>query len=380
MSTPLNHVSTRSTSGIPSQNSYRSVSNNVFQRIGNFFGILGASRNPPSENPNDIVPLVPFRLLDLRPEEMVISIVNYLGQQDLRVLDCVHRVFRSNFLNIACTRQARHRDFIPAALPPGVNYTQLLLHRFPNAIGPDCIRENIGEVGEVPPIPLNFIIRARAQRGFKLVFFPKEITIKVDGNSPLMLSETGKLIENPENSQLEPTGDMRELIVPTTPNNLILIAQKILKKNLPSQFAGMSEYAWQNVLDQHGDTRVVLSRWTCQKEDVIGLGQNYSTQVTQAQAQGLEIVSFPDRLVFHLLLYINSGKFPQSTNWERTSTPTVDNNGRSWQSAIRWPASGLSEASGPLFRLYLNGLGYDVYDGVGVAVGVPSGSSQDIGT
>jgi len=261
-------------------------------------------------------------------------------------------------------------------MPPGVNYTQLILHRFPNEIGPDVIRENLGEVGEVPPIPMNFI--KRAQRGFKLVFHPKEIKIKVDVNSPLMLSETGKLIENPENIQLESEGEMRELIIPNTPNNLILIAQKILKKNLPSQFAGIHKDSWQNALDQHGDTPIERSHWTYQKEDVIGFGLSYSAQVDEARDQGLEVVSLPDRLVFYLLSYINSGKFPQISNWARTSTPTLSDDGSSLQTCIGWPASGFSEYSGPVFRLNLNTFYYDyACGGVGVVVGLPSRSSQD---
>jgi hypothetical protein len=313
------------------------------------------------------------------PDELTCNTLSFLGDQDLRVADTVSHLFRPS-IEAVCQDRCQNKRFIPESLPPGVNYKQFLLNQFPNAIGGDFFQEYFGEVDTVP-VPRNFIEMA-PRPGLKLVFIPEYITIAVDANSPLILDERtavdgkkARLIEDPERA---PLGLSRKIKVPVTPNNYVMLTRSCLKKNLPSQFGGISEYSWPNVLDQNGDVGVGPSHWSYQKEDVIGLGKPYRSQpdgekgqVEMANDEGLEIVPLGDRIIFHLSSYIKSGKIPQSAHYERTSTVVHSDNGTPWQSSI-W-----CSASGPVFRLSLYSI-YDFYR-VGAAARVPAGSSQAIG-
>jgi hypothetical protein len=319
------------------------------------------------------------------PDVLLGHALGFLENQDLRVVDSVSHLFRQEVAGI-CEERCRSGTFIPESLPPRVTCKQFMLNQFPNAIGVDFFREYFGEVDIVPPVPRRFIEMA-PRPGFKLALCPEYITITVDANSPLMLDERtatadgirkARLIEDPENA---PEGRVREIRVPVTPNNYIMLTQTCLKKNLPSQFGGIHEFVLPNVLDQNGDVGVGPSHWSYQKEAVIGLGHPYRSQadgekgqVDIAEDEGLEIVPLGDRILFHLATYIQSGKIPQSDYVERTSTVVRSNDGRPWQSAFWWMASG------PVFRLSLDD-DYFFYDDfkVGAAARVPAGSSQAIG-
>lgn len=373
-------------------NSDASQRSSMCRRVTNFPGNLvrwlfsrpplpnSSTENLPLQNPHLIAPSG-FAFFNTFPDELTEHTLSFLGKQDLRVVDSVSRVFRP-LINADCLERCNNERFIPESLPPGMNHKQFLLNQFPNAIGVDFFEEYFGEVDTVPPIPRNFIEIA-PRPGLKLVFIPEYITITVDANSPLMLDETtavdgkkARLIEDPERA---PLGRSRKIKVPVTPNNYVTLTRTCLKKNLPSQFGGISGYSWLNVLDQNGDIGVGPSHWSYQKEDVIGLGQPYHSQqdgekgqVEMANDEGLEIVPLGDRIVFHLSSYIKSGKIPQSAYFERTSTVVLSNNGQPWQSSIWWPASG------PVFRLCLILSHCDLYS-VGAAARVPAGSSQAIG-
>jgi hypothetical protein len=307
--------------------------------------------------------------------------LGFLENQDLRVVDSVSHLFRQEVAGI-CEERCRNGTFIPKSLPPRVTCKQFLLHQFPNAIGVDFFREYFGEVDTVPPVPRRFIEMA-PRPGFKLVLIPEYITITVDANSPLMLDEStavdgkkARLIED-----LAPQGQAREIRVPVTPNNYIMLTQKCLKKNLPSQFGGIHEYSWPNVFDQNGDIGVGPSHWSYQKEALIRHGSPYRSQpdgkkgqVEMAGEEGLEIVPLGDRILFYLATYTQSGKIPPSDYVERTSTVVRGDDGDLWQSCIWWMASG------PVFHLRLSSR-YDcgLYYVVGAAAQVPAGNSQAIG-
>lgn len=395
MATTLSPLGLNSHSVSPPLNSDASQRSSICRRVTNFPGNLArwffssnsSTENLPLQNPCLMAPpgFAPFRSF---PAEPTIHILGFLEKQDLRVVDSVSQVFRL-LINADCPERCNNERFIPESLPFGVNHKQFLLNQFPNAIGGDFFEEYFGEIDTVPSIPRNFIEIA-PRPGLKLVFIPEYITITVDENSPLMLDETtavngkkARLIEDPERA---PQEQERKIKVPVTPNNFILLAQKYLKKNRwPSQFGGISEYIWPNVLDQNGDVGVGPSHWSYQKEDVIGLSKPYRSQpdgakgqVEMANDEGLEIVPLGDRIVFHLSSYIKSGKIPQSAHFERTSTVVLSDNGHPWQSTIWWPASG------PVFRLGLNDCHdycsrYFVICNVGAATQVLAGSSQAIG-
>jgi hypothetical protein len=328
-----------------------------------------------------IVPFVPsvFAPFDFLPAEITVHVLSFLGEQELRVVDAVSHLFRPS-VDTACRMRCQNKGFVPEHLPPEVNYKQFLFNRFPNAIGVDFYQEHLGDV-DIVPVPIHFIEMA-PRPGFKLVFIPEYITIDVDENSPLMLDETtainGKKARLIEAADRAPRGQTGKIQVPVTPNNIILLFQNCLKKNLLPQFAGITGSSWPNVLDQHGDIGVGPSHWSYQKEAVIGLGKTYHSrpdgvkgQVEVARDEGLEIVPLGDRILFHLSSCIKSGKFPQKTYIERTSTAFQDNGGNSRQSVIWW------WAIGPVFRLDL----YSTSDfsDVGAAVRFPVGNSQAIG-
>jgi len=317
--------------------------------------------------------------------ELTGHVLSFLEPQDLRIVDSVSQLFRWAVAGI-CEERCRNEWFIPESLPPKVTLKQLILNQFPNAIRVDFFREYFGEVDMVPPIPRRFIEMA-PRPGFKLVLIPEYITMSVGPNSPLMLDETiavggkkARLIEDPERA---PQGEAREIRVPVTPNNYIMLAQTCLKKNLPSQFGGRSKYSCRNVLDQNGDVGVGPSHWSYQKKDVIGFGKPYHSQpdgekgqVEIAKDEGLEIVPLGDRIVFRLSSHIKSGKIPRSGHFERTSTVVHD--GRLHQASIFWGVDGVfGGVDGPVFRPSFGAI-CDC-DEVGVAAQVPAGSSQAIG-
>ena len=308
-------------------------------------------------------------------EDMTVHILSFLENKDLRVQDSVSHYFRP-LINPACRKCCQNERFLPESLPPGVNYKQFFFHKFPNAIRSDFFEEYFGKVDTVPLVPINFIKMA-PRPGFKLVFIPEYITITVDANSPLMLDETtavngkkARLIEGPKRA---PLGLSREIKVPVTPNNIVLLAQKYLKKNLPSRFSGMYNKSPDTVLDQNGDIGVGSSHWSYQQEDVIGFGRPYRSQPygmkgqeEMARGWGLEIVPVGERILFHLSPYIKSGKIPQTVNIEQTSTVVhSEGGGVSWQSSIGWHALDHD------FYLNLYCLRYDGYDCAGAATRVP---------
>jgi hypothetical protein len=308
------------------------------------------------------------------PNDALAVALSFLGDQDLRVAASVSHSFQEQ-LPAACEEQCKSRRFIPEALPPGVGFREFLFGQFPDAMGADVFEEYFGSIDTVPAVPKKFTDMA-PQPGFKLAFIPEYITITVDADSTLRLDETtavdGKKARLTENPEMAPQGQRRTIKVPITLKNIVLLAQKHLKKYRGiSQFAGIDENSWANVLDQNGDVGVGPSHWSYQKKSVIGLGKFYDSQVEMANDAGLEITPLAERVIFDLLSYIKSGEIPQSDYFERTSTIVRDSTGISRQSTIWW------RASGPVFRLYLRNY-YDFYY-VGAVARVSAESSQAIG-
>jgi hypothetical protein len=148
---------------------------------------------------------------------------------------------------------------------------------------------------------------------------------------------------------------------------MTILTEKCLKRGTPT---GFSKYFWDNILEQHGDTRI-KSHWFYPRKDVIALGESYAQQQDTAAREGLEITPLIDTAIYYLLRQIRSGH--SDTRYAaRTSTPTLDNDDHppgAWPSSLWWPAFG------PSARLHLGRYRFDRGD-IGVAVGVPAGSSQ----
>lgn len=292
------------------------------------------------------------------PNEIGLHVLSFLSRKELLIADKVNKFFRS-LINTAAMRESVRINFIPESLPKGITYKHFFLNLFPNALGADVYRENLGEVDIIPKIPRHFIERAKEG---KLVLIPEFIAIEVDENSPFELIETKKMPRLVKNlDQWIPTGKIKKLLVPVTLNNILLLVQKLSKKN--SQFGGLKAH-WKNVCRQHGDTGVGPSHWSLQKIEAIAIDDDYSVQVKQAQDAGYEVIPIVDRILFYLLSYLKTGKFPENTYVERTSTATFRDNGESRQTAIHWQ----SEES--IFYLSIDY--FNSYFRVGVAVRIPS--------
>ena len=92
----------------------------------------------------------------LLPYDLAAHILSFLGKTDLRESNIVSHFVQIQ-TNIASKQMCKREHFLPESLPIGVTYTDLLLNRFPHAIGPEFWREHLGEVANVPPIPRRFI-------------------------------------------------------------------------------------------------------------------------------------------------------------------------------------------------------------------------------
>jgi len=122
----------------------------------------------------------------------------------------------------------------------------------------------------------------------------------------------------------------------------------------------------ENILQQHGNSRVV-AHWIGQKKDLIGLGLAYAEQQELAEAQGFEVDTLIDRMLFNIFKFIRSGEF-LTEHWQRTSTVTLSGRPQvSYQTTVYW-ASSIS-----LAQLYLDDCYcFDPHDHFGVAVAVSS--------
>ena len=194
-----------------------------------------------------------------------------------------------------------------------------------------------------------------------------------------MLDETtsvgenkAKLIEDPKRAPRE----ARSIRVPVTVNNLVLLTQRYLKKGDRPRFRGIDICSEEAVLNQNGNRGVGPSHWSYQRTKAIGFGLPYHSQPGEKKGQQalarearLEIVPLPERALFWLLSYLEAGTLPQSNDFERTSTITLEEDGRAHLSEIRWISSG----SG--FCLSFHSYFFD-HDFIGAVVRVPAGSSE----
>ncbi len=269
------------------------------------------------------------------PDELIGRVLSFSNGRDLRIADSVSRVFRQEVAR-ACEKLCRDRAFIPESLPPGVNYKHFALNRFPDAIRGDFFLKYFGNVGPVPPVPRRFIEMA-PRRGFELVLIPEYITISVDPNSPLMLDTTsavnGKKARLIADLERAPQGQAREIQVPVTLNNYIML-QTRLNINHSPQFEGIRVDSDPEILAQNGDIGVGPSHWSYQKNVVIAIDRNYNSQLEMAREKKLEMVPLVDRILFRLANYTLLGKIPRLVLGFKERTSTAINNNR--HASIEW--------------------------------------------
>ena len=241
---------------------------------------------------------------------------------------------------------------------------------FSNIMGSEFYSEYLGAIVKVPPIPAAFITRTQEVDPFdeqgrlvkdthQLVYVPKEITIKIPAGSNLALNENGRLIEALEMASLEE----RTLIIPMTINNSSMLMDKCLKKGHATR---IFKNAWDCILEEHGD-KPEEAHWSYLRRGVVGLDRTYQDQTTLAQDNGYEVASLRDRVILEFCTYARSRTFIDTNYAAVTSTSIVD------EGDICPVASWAFD-----HRLYLfSGIDFRF---VGVAVGVPFGSSAALGT
>src|ERR1700676_2211480 len=86
--------------------------------------------------------------------------MSFQDKEELDSLYTVNKLFKELVIQ-ECRVECKAQDFIPESLPIGVNYKNFFVDLFPNRIDADFIRQRIGEVGEVPPVPVEFIQRVQ---------------------------------------------------------------------------------------------------------------------------------------------------------------------------------------------------------------------------
>ena len=175
------------------------------------------------------------------------------------------------------------------------------------------------------------------RRGFELVLIPEYITISVDPNSPLMLDTTsavnGKKARLIADLERAPQGQAREIQVPVTLNNYIML-QTRLNINHSPQFEGIRVDSDPEILAQNGDIGVGPSHWSYQKNVVIAIDRNYNSQLEMAREKKLEMVPLVDRILFRLANYTLLGKIPRLVLGFKERTSTAINNNR--HASIEW--------------------------------------------
>ncbi|OGN56817.1 MAG: hypothetical protein A3C42_02395 [Chlamydiae bacterium RIFCSPHIGHO2_02_FULL_45_9] len=307
--------------------------------------------------------------------DVIMHVLSFLNPSELAILERTNKALQEAARR-SWQDQCIIQGIILLATPDGITHRQIFKDLYPGIFGAQFYKDYLGNVGCVPPIPEKFIEMAHCpdplgnpgetiKSNYQLMLIPAFITITVGNDSSLTLDEKGKLVKAEIRNKL-PSFE-KTLEIPVTLNNLAMLAKRALRRgNQTSFFKGLS---WCNIFQQHGDKPVRESRWSYQKKVVVGRGQPYNEQKNFAEGARLEIVSLIERVLFNLLTYISSQNCPDDEYVVRTSTPTLDSHvpPKPWQSIVWWPTSG------PSARL---GLTRDNFgdNGVGVAVGVPSGS------
>jgi hypothetical protein len=325
----------------------------------------------------------------------------FLNDRDLRIVNIVNHSFCSA-VHVACRFMCYKEGLIPINLQPNVvNYKQLVLHKWNDSIGPSFYQRYLGKVDVIVPIPQNFL---EARSKFKLVYIPEYITIKLNKDSPFMLDDTtaidGKMprlvYRNNEtvfwreslqkkspfpSKATKASGDMQAIQVPMTLNNILFLADIYYKPHKPgSTFDGQSIVRVQTILDKHGDVGIGPAHWSYQRKNVLGVGKSYTEQVQLAHDKGLEILSLQERLLFHWLSYLQTGRFPQNHIVERTSTVTGDDvsiRSSIWFQRCLIKGVHWSRLQSPdTYHCYVHILHLEQNRGTGVAAGVSKSPSS----
>ncbi|HSX11280.1 MAG TPA: hypothetical protein VLF94_06180 [Chlamydiales bacterium] len=270
---------------------------------------------------------------------------------------------------------------IPEVVPAGMSHNKLLADLLPRSIGPQFYEKYLGGVNPPPRISPRCIeemyqpdrfgecddegrLAQMKKANCQLVYHPQSIKVRVGPHLPLTLNERGLLVKD-----LATPVVPREICVPASLNNATVLMEQCLKQGNPT---GIHRESWQNILDQHGD-KTDPDHLTYHRIRCVDKGRTFAEQQADVVQAGYEVTSLRDRVYWNLLTRLSSKVCLGDTCEVRTSTLTLDDRTPplNWPSIVWW-------ARVPPLRLCL--LRDIPNDKVGVAVSVPAGSSQVIGS
>jgi len=316
-------------------------------------------------------------------------VVEFLALRDTGVLATINKAWKEQIESNS--QQCESHGLAPSAVPADQTKRGMLKDLYQGSLSPYFIRPRLGNPGPMVPIPIEFIQKAncldplgngeeRFKDNYTLVFIPETLKITVPPWFPLTLSSSGHLYEEP--SCFDDVGELKEvdekdyadqkdldLEVPVNLNNLVFL-EKYLKLGVLEFHESSGPF-----LTEHGDERVRKSHWSYQRRSGVGRGLSYTNQETLAKDLGLEVAPFLDRCFFVFL----SSMTRENIDWgygTRTSTRCLNDSlpDGSRQLAIWWKRP-CTPIKGVLFVGPISD-----QPTVGVAVQVPAGSSQAIGS
>jgi hypothetical protein len=235
-----------------------------------------------------------------------------------------------------------------------------------------------GDVGTVPPIPLNFFEaalqddpRAPGQKKgdtFQLIFIPEYITISAENYS--LPIENGDDLED-----LTITKKQVKVVIPADLSHMTTLTEQCLKKGFPT---GFHEGSWEKTFEQHGDEH--FPHWSYQRREAALLGYPYSRQKRVLEEEKLEGVSLLDRAFLNLMTYVRFRYCLDASSCVRTSTltTTYSTGGRlqqrpsslSWRPTVYNPLLNINDDDDFLYYVSI-GEAVENFD-FSIAVGVPA--------
>lgn len=265
--------------------------------------------------------------VDARSMEHVFS---YLHPEELAILESVSHAWKSSIATCWKT-QALIQGF---QMEHVSSYKRAFSELYLSSLGPKVWEKYLGKVDSVPPIPQRFLEMASeldhiqavhqsekalecVKRNYRLMLIPEQLLVQALPESPWTLEPDGRLME-----VSTPCRAIEEWVkVPVTLNNLAVLVNNLIKSEEPIFF---HEASWRPIFLEHGNTHVKKTRWVYQRVESV-LGQFNSTmQMMWVGASNRDIVPFVDRVLFNILIFLQSGKKVDLAHRVRTATLTLD--------------------------------------------------------
>ena len=278
------------------------------------------------------------------PQDALIQVMSFMGLNVLRQLGAVSFAWRQASNSERVWQLQLGTNSIPRLTIASPSSEQVLRHLFRQAFDERPYRDKWKiDVGPVPPMPRKLIQAACTADRYEPGKFKYETCQMV-------------LIPGP----FTKVGS-EEIILSSLRTLGVLFAGRCSGGSAN----GYDDESWEAVLGQHGDVPVPESYWSLQRRDIVEYRMPWQAQQDNAKAKGFVPVPLIERVCFNFCLR-SVEQFLDCDNLARTAT-LVHVEARTYPSTTWWAASG------PSGRLCLSD--YFGFSDVGVAVGVPPGSS-----